>query len=322
MQAIVLSRYGEPDVLRLEEMPVPTPGATDVLVRVHASAINDFDWAYLRGRPYAYRLMFGLIRPRVRVLGAELSGVVEASGGSVTRFRPGDRVYGDVSGVGFGGFAEYACVPERALTAMPAGMSFEQAAALPHAGMLAVQGLVDVGGLRPGERVLINGAGGGVGTLAVQIAKQFGAEVTGVDRGVKLPALTALGFDHVIDYEREDFTRTGRRYDLILDARTTRGPSRYLAALAPGGRYVTVGGNLGRVIQVAATGPLLAKLTGRRLRVVALRPNKDLDYVNGLFTRQQLVCVVDSRYALPDVPAAFRRFGAAEHIGKIIVTVP
>ena len=320
MKAVVLHRYGGPETLRLEDRPVPRPGAGEVLVRVHASAVNDYDWAYLRGRPLPYRLLFGLTRPRVPVLGAELAGVVEALGPGAARYRPGDRVHGDVSEAGFGGFAEYACVREDALTPMPAGMPFEQAAALPHAAMLAVQGLVDVGGLHRGERVLINGAGGGVGTLAVQIAKLHGAEVTGVDRGIKLPALTALGFDHVIDYEREDFTRSGRRFDLVLDTRTTRAPRRYLAALGPGGRYVTVGGDLGRLLQVVCAGPLLGALTGRRLGVVALRPNKDLAYADDLFTRQQLTCVIDGTYPLHEVPAALRRFGASQHVGKIVIT--
>ena len=321
MQAVVLSRYGSPDQLRLAEVPKPEPGDGEALVRVHASAVNDWDWAYVRGRPYAYRLMFGLFKPRVAVLGAEAAGTVEAVGRGATTLQSGNRVYGDLSEAGFGGFAEYVAVREDALGRMPPGMTFAQAAALPHAAMLAVQGLVDVGRIQRGERVLINGAGGGVGTLGVQIAKQFDADVTGVDRDFKLDTLRSVGFDHVIDYREEDFTRSGRRYDLILDTKTNRSPLRYLRALAPGGRYVTVGGCLPRLPQIFALGPLIARATGKQMRVVALKPNKDLAYINELFENHGLRSVIDGPNPLADVPRAVRRFGEAQHIGKIVITV-
>ncbi|MFQ5570579.1 MAG: NAD(P)-dependent alcohol dehydrogenase [Rhodothermales bacterium] len=213
MKAIVLTRYGSPDVLRLEEVAKPEPRDDEVLVKVHATAVNDWDWSFVRGKPYIYRLMFGLVRPRVAILGVEVAGIVEATGNHVAKFQPGYHVYGDISEAGFGGFAEYVCVSEDALSRKPPGMTFEQAAALPHAAMLALQGLVDLGRIRQGESVLINGAGGGVGTIGVQIAKQFGAEVTGVDSALKLDMLRSMGFDHVIDYQREDFTRNGQLYD-------------------------------------------------------------------------------------------------------------
>lgn len=321
MKAIVFRRYGSPDVLRLEEVPKPEPREDEVLVRVRATAVNDWDWSFVRGKPYVYRLMFGLVRPGVAVLGAEVAGTVEAAGRRATRFQPGDDVYGDLSEAGFGGFAEYVSVREDALARKPPGMTFEQAAALPHAAMLALQGLVDVGQIRPGERVLINGAGGGVGTLGVQIAKQFGAEVTGVDAALKLGMLRAMGFDHVVDYRREDFTRTGRRYDLILDTKTNRSPFRYLRALKPGGRYVTVGGQVPRLLQVFSLGPLVSRLTGKQVRIVALKPNKDLGYINELFEKNGLELVIDGPYPLHDVPQAVRRFGEAQHIGKVVITV-
>ena len=271
-------------MLQLQEVAKPEPGDDEVLVKVRATAVNDWDWCFVRGKPYIYRLMFGLVRPRVAVLGAEIAGTVEATGEGATKFQPQDRVYGDISEAGFGGFADYACVREDALGLMPSDMTFEQAAALPHAAMLALQGLVDVGQIRHGERVLINGAGGGVGTIGVQIAKQYGAEVTGVDHAPKLETLRSVEFDHVIDYRREDFTRNGQRYDLILDTKTSRSTFRYLRSLTPGGRYVTVGGQLPRLLQTFFMGPLISRVTGKRVRAV-------------------------------------RRFGEAKHVGKVVITI-
>ena len=321
MKAIVRSRYGSPAVLHLAEVAKPEPGDGEVLVKVRATAVNDWDWAMVRGRPYVFRLMTGLVTPRASVLGVEVAGTVEAVGAGATAFQRGDHVYGDISEAGFGGFAEYVGVREDALGHKPPGMTFEQAAALPHAAMLALQGLVDVGQIRQGERVLVNGAGGGVGTIAVQFAKQYGAEVTGVDSALKLETLRSIGFDHVIDYRREDFTRNGQRYDLILDTRTNRSPLRYLRSLEPGGRYVTVGGFLRRLLQVYFMGPLILRATGKHVRIVALKPNKDLDAVNDLFEAGGLECVIDGPYGLGDVPEAVQRFGEAKHVGKIVITV-
>ncbi|MBW3583997.1 MAG: NAD(P)-dependent alcohol dehydrogenase [Euryarchaeota archaeon] len=321
MDAIVLSRYGPPEVLELRDVPKPEPKEDEVLVRVRSSAVNDWDWCFVRGKPLIYRLMFGMRRPKVSILGVEVSGTVEAVGAGVTRFRPGDDVYGDISEAGFGGFAEFVCVREDALVRKPADMTFEQAAALPHAAMLAYQGLVEVGRIREGERILINGAGGGVGTIGVQIAKRYGAEVTGVDRGFKLDILRRVGFDHVIDFEKEDFTASGQRYDLILDTKTIRSPSRYLGSLHKGGRYVTVGGHLPRLLQAVTIGPLVGRLRGKRVRVVALKPNKDLGYVNEMFETHGIECVIDGPYPLREVPRALRHFGEAKHVGKIVITV-
>ncbi len=209
IKAIVLLRYGSTADLTLQEIAKPAPKDDEVLVRVHATSVNDIDWSFMRGKPYIYRLMFGVLRPKVSILGAEVAGTVEAVGSGASRFAPEDRVYGDICEAGLGGFAEYVCVRETALVHMPPRVSFQQAAALPHAAMLAWQGLVDVGKIRQGERVLINGAGGGVGTIGVQIAKAYGCEVTGVDRDFKLPALASVGFDHVIDYQQVDFTENG-----------------------------------------------------------------------------------------------------------------
>ena len=321
MKAVVLTRYGSPQDLTLEERPVPTPKRGEVRVKVHASAVNDWDWSIVRGRPYPYRLMFGLTKPRVSILGAEVAGLVDALGDGATRFAPGQRVYGDLSSGAFGAFAEYVCVPESAIRTMPAGLTFVQAAALPHAGLLAWQGLVEAGAIRQGERVLINGAGGGVGVLGLQIAKLHGCEVTGVDKAAKLDALTAMGFDHVVDFQRTDFTATGARYDLVLDARSTRSPGRQLRSLAPGGRYVIVGGDVLRLLQAAAMGWILTKATGKRLAILALEPNEGLERIGELFEAGSLRPVIDGPHDLADAPRAVARFGAAEHVGKIVLKV-
>lgn len=321
MKAIVLRRYGSPLDLALEELPKPVPRAGEVLVKVRASSVNDWDWAFVRGKPHIYRLLFGLWRPKVTILGAEVAGTIEACGQDVERFEPGDDVYGDISEAGFGAFAEYLCVREEALCRKPARMTFEQAAALPHAAMLALQGLIDVGQLQRGERVLINGAGGGVGTLGVQIAKQHGAEVTGVDAAHKLDTLRAVGFDHVIDYRENDFTKNGERYDLILDTKTNRPTWRYLRSLRPGGRYVTVGGAVPWLLQALISGPVVSAVSDKRVRIVALKPNADLDYVNELFEAGGLECVIDGTYPLRELPQALQRFGEAKHVGKVVIDV-
>lgn len=321
MKAIVLTAYGDRDVLDLRELPKPAPGPDEALVRVHASTVNDWDWAYLRGRPYLQRLIMGIRRPNVRILGAEVAGTVEAVGSDVTTFQVGDAVYGDISEAGFGGFAEYACIHEPALTAKPKEMTFAQAAAIPHAFALAWQGMVDLGRLARGMRVLINGAGGGVGTFGVQIARSLGAEATGVDSAVKLDTMRKLGYARVIDYQEQDFTRLGDQYDLVFDAKTTRPPRSYRRALAPGGRYVTVGGDLGRLAQVALRGALSARLGGPQMHVLALKTNHGLEHAHDMFAKGELQVVIDGPYPLSEVPTAMQRFGTARHVGKVVIDV-
>jgi NADPH:quinone reductase-like Zn-dependent oxidoreductase len=267
-------------------------------------------------------MLHGLFTPKVPIIGCDIAGRVEAVGEGVKRLRVGDEVYGDLCMQGFGAFAELACASEAELALKPAGMTFEQAAAIPQAGMLAVQGLIDVGKIQPGQKVLLNGAGGGVGTFALQIAKRlYDADVTVVDRADKLDALRALGADRVVDYREEDFTRSGGPYDLILDVKTNRSPFAYARALKPEGIYATVGGNIPRLIQTAIVGPLISRLSNRHVRVVGLKPNKDLLYMNGLFEAGQLAPVIDRHYTLADIADAFRRFGAADHKGKIVITL-
>ncbi|MGB7393962.1 MAG: NAD(P)-dependent alcohol dehydrogenase [Pricia sp.] len=319
MKAIVCTKYGPPENMELKEVPKPIPNANEVLIKVHATAINDYEWSMVRGRPYLYRLLFGLTKPKNPIPGMELSGTVEAIGADVSSLKIGDAVYGDVSEKGFGTFAEYACVDEKMLTQKPPSMSFEQATALPHAGMLAVQGLIDVGDIKKRQQVLINGAGGGVGTIGLQIAKIYDAEVTGVDTGNKLAMMESLGFDHIIDYKKEDFTKNGKRYDLVLDAKTNRPIPSYLRSLKPQGKYVTVGGKPGRLFQLILLKPMIYLLSKKHVHLVALRQNKDLAFINTLFEDGKVKPVVDGPYPLEEVPRLIRYFGEGKHVGKIVV---
>ena len=316
-----MERYGTPDVLKLRDVAKPTPKADEVLVRVRAASVNDWDWGLLQGTPFVNRMVSGLFTPKVQIIGGDIAGRVEAVGGDVKAFEPGDEVYGDLCMSGFGAFAEYACAPEAGLAHKPARMTFEQAAAIPQAGMLAVQGLIDVGRIQSGQKLLLNGAGGGVGTFALQMAKIYEAEVTVVDKPGKLEMLRAMGADHVIDYLKEDFTKGGKCYDLILDVKTNRSPFAYARALNPNGTYVTVGGNTSRLLQALVLGPLISRIYSKRMRIVKLKPNKDLAYMNELFDAGKLVPVIDGPYRLADVPQAFRLFGTGDHKGKIIVTM-
>jgi NADPH:quinone reductase-like Zn-dependent oxidoreductase len=321
MKALIRDRYGSPDVLELREVERPVPRETEVLIRVHAASINDWDWGLLQGP----MLPFTFGPPRQRILGSDVAGRVAAVGSGVQRIHVGDEVYGDLSGLGvrgWGGFAEYVCAPERALVPKPPGMTFEQAAALPQAGELAVQGLFANGPLRAGQRILINGAGGGVGTIAIQLAKVQDVELTGVDSAAKLQMMRSLGFDHVIDYTKEDFTRNGRRYDLILDTKTTRTAFEYARSLNPRGTYATVGGpEIARLLRVAFVGWWIGVTTDKTVRLIALRQNRDLPYLNERFEAGQLVPVVDGPYRLSEARDAFRHFGAGHHRGKVVITI-
>ena len=318
MRALIRDRYGLPDVLEVRDVERPVPREREVLVRVRAASINDWDWGLLQGPTLP--ISFAPPRP---ILGSDIAGEIAAVGSQVQRFRVGDEVYGDLSWYGprgWGGFAEYVCAREGALVLKPARMTFEQAAALPQAGQLAVQGLLAGGPLRAGQKILINGAGGGVGTIGVQLAKVHDVEVTGVDKAAKLDMMRRIGFDHVIDYEREDFTASGRRYDLILDTKTNRAPFKYLRALTSNGTYATVGGErLGQLFQALFFGWLIRIPTGKRVVLVGLKQNRDLPYLNERFDAGQLVPVIDGPYTLAEGREAFRHFGRGDHQGKIVI---
>jgi len=316
----VYSKYGSPDVLHLEEVEQPVVKGNEVLIKVHASSVNDWDWGLLRGKPFLARLPTGLFKPTNRILGADVAGTVEAVGADVTNFQPGDDVFGDISGSGWGGFAEYVCARESVLTLKPAGMAFDEAAAMPQAGVLGLSGIRDLG-VQSGQNVLINGAGGGAGTFAVQIAKHFGAEVTGVDSGIKLDVMRSVGADHVIDYTQEDFTKNGLRYNLILDMAAHHSVFDYKRALAPGGRYLMEGGATGRIFQILLVGSAISVFGRKKMGLLMLRPNRDLDMLVELYEAGAVTPAIDKRFPLDQGHDAFRYFGAQKTRGKIVITM-
>jgi NADPH:quinone reductase-like Zn-dependent oxidoreductase len=320
MRAIIFTEYGPPDVLQFAEVAKPTPSDDEVLIKVYAVSINDWDLGAMQGDSFVNRLIFGLLRPKKQILGSDIAGRIEAVGKNVKQFQPGDEVFGDLSGE-WGGFAEYVCARENALALKAPGMTFEEAAAIPQAAMLAIQGLRDKGRIQPGQRLLINGAGGGVGTFAIQIAKLYGVEVTGVDSPEKLEMLRSMGVEHVIDYTQEDFTKNGQRYDLILDVKTNRSILDCARALSPNGTYVTVGGSMLRLFQALVLVPWISMTTNKNIRLVVLKPNKDLAYMNELFEAGKVKPVIDGPYKLSEVPEAMRYFGEGRHKGKVVITL-
>ena len=322
MKAIVLTKYGSPDNLELREVEKPIPKDDEVLIKVYAASVNDWDWCLVRGAPFYIRLLCGFFKPKVQIPGVDIAGEVVAIGKNVSQFQPADEVYGELSENGFGGFAEYVCAHETALVLKPASMTFVEAAAIPHAAMLALQGLRDLGKIQLGQKLLINGAGGGVGTLGVQIAKAIGVEeVTGVDSSNKSEMMRLLGFDHMIDYMQDDFTKNRQCYDLILDTKTNRSIFDYLRVLTPHGIYVTVGGATARLFQAFFLGPIVRMFSKKNICIVALKPNKDLDYMNELFEAGKVKPVIDGPYKLSEVPEAIRFFGEGNHKGKVIITL-
>jgi NADPH:quinone reductase-like Zn-dependent oxidoreductase len=322
MRAIVQRAYGTADVLELRDIAEPTPGPHDVLVAVHAASVNHGDLLMTSGRPYLVRAALGLRRPRVAVRGRDLAGRVEAVGAAVTRFRPGDDVYAETT---TGSFAELACVPERLLAHKPANLSFEQAAAVPLAAVTALQGLRDIGGVQPGQAVLINGASGGVGTFAVQIAKAMGADVTGVCSSRNVDLVRSLGADHVIDYTREDFTRSGQRYDVILDLAGRHPLAACRGALTPTGTLVLVSGHggsvlgpLGRYARALAWSPFVPQ----RLRVHAAKPSRiDLDALTALIEAGAVTPAIEATHELADTAAAIRHLSEAHARAKNVIAV-
>lgn len=327
---MVYRKYGLPDVLKLEEVPKPTPRDDEVLVKVHAAAVNYADWVLLTGKPFLVRLMGGgLLKPKNKILGADIAGQVEAVGRNVEQFQPGDEVFGGISGRGFGGFAEYACSNENILALKPANISFEEAAAVHLAALTALQGIRDKGKIQRGQKVLINGASGGVGTFAVQIAKSFGAEVTAVCSTSKLDVARSIGADQVIDYSKEDFTQTGQHYDLILAANGYHPLLDYKRALSPGGIYVCTGGSMAQIFKSLLLGPLISMTgslpggpTGKKMGNAAMKSNKkDLVFMKDLLEAGKVVPVIDRRYPLTDVAEALRYLGEGHARGKVVITV-
>jgi len=323
MKAAVRHVFGAPEVLEVEDLPKPVPTGDEVLVRVRAASGNPADWHVVRGSPLLMRFMgFGVFRPKSAKLGADIAGEVEAVGERVKRFAVGDAVFGDLSGCGFGGFAEYVCVPESVLAPKPSNLTFEQAAAVPLAALTALHAIRDEAHVQPGHKVLITGASGGVGTFAVQLAKAFGAEVTGVCSTKNVELVRSIGADHVIDYTREDFTAGGPRFDRIVDTAAFRPVWESVRALVPGGTYVAVGGEVWRIFQTMLVGWWVSQLTKRSVRSLSSKPNtEDLGILKNLIEAGKIVPVIDRRYPLREIANAIRYIELGHAHGKVIITV-
>jgi NADPH:quinone reductase-like Zn-dependent oxidoreductase len=323
MKAIVYTKYGSPDVLQLKDVDKPAPRDGEVLIEVYAASVNAYDWHFLTADIFLVRLMGGgLLKPKNTRLGADVAGRVEAVGKNAHQFQPGDEVFGDLAGHGNGSFAEYVSAPERAFALKPANLSFEEAAAVPMAAVTALQGLRDEGHIHPGQRVLINGASGGVGTFAVQLAKYFGAEVTAACSTRNVDQARSLGADHVIDYTKEDVTRSGQQYDLILAANGYHSLSAYKRALTPKGIYIMAGGSKAQIFEAMLLGPWMSKSGGKKMGGVSAKPNQeDLNFVKGLLDAGKIVPVIDRRYALSETAEALRYLGEGHARGKVVITV-
>lgn len=313
MRTIRYEHYGSPDVLKVETVPKLQPKPDEILVRVKAASINSWDWDMVRGKPFIVR-MWGLSKPRYKTPGCDIAGVVEDVGKMVTRFKPGDAVLGDLCECGFGAFAEYALAKEDALVKKPEAITFEAAATLPQAGMLALQGLRYRHGVQAGQSILINGAGGGVGTIALQLAKRMGVQVTCVDAKSKHPLLRSLGADEVIDYTTTDFSKTGIKYDLVLDVIANRAPAIARQTLTPSGLYVIEGGTVKTLLQTVLLG-------GKRVKLMPLKPNRGLDELANLVAGGQIKAVIDRVYPLEQTAEAFRFFSSGQMQGKIVIQI-
>jgi NADPH:quinone reductase-like Zn-dependent oxidoreductase len=323
MKAIVYTQYGSPDVLELKEVAKPTPKEDEVLVKVYAVSVNAADLHLLRADPFLVRLSSGLLKPKNQILGSDIAGRVEAVGSNIKEFKPGDDVFGDISVDGWGGFAEYICVHENALVLKPANLSFEEAAAVPMAAVTALQGIRYAGQIRPGQKVLINGASGGVGTFALQLAKAFGAEVTAVCSTRNLDVARSIGADHVIDYTKEDFARNGKKYDLIFGTNGNRSISDYRRALSPKGIYVQTGGSMTQMTQAMIQGPWISRTGSQKMGNMGVaKPNKkDLVTIKGLLEAGKVRPVVDRCYPLNQVADAIRYLEEGHAQGKVVITV-
>jgi NADPH:quinone reductase-like Zn-dependent oxidoreductase len=321
MKAIVYTKYGPPDVLQLKEVPKPAPTDDELLIKVHAVSVNRSDWEGLIGKPL-YARIGGLRKPSRPILGSDIAGRVEMAGKNNRQFQVGDQVFGEMADY-HGGFAEYVCTRGTAWALKPAALTFEQAAAIPQAGVIALQGLRDKGQTQPGQSVLINGAGGGAGSFAVQLAKYYGAEVTGVDNTGKLDFMRSLGADHVVDYTQEDFTKNGKQYDLILDLIADRSAFAYPRALRPNGSYFAVGGSVATFFQILLLGPWIRRTKGKNIRILAVQRNrKDLVAITELCEAGKIIPAIDRQYPLSEVPEALRYLGEGHAKGKIVITVP
>jgi NADPH:quinone reductase-like Zn-dependent oxidoreductase len=322
MKAIVYVKYGSPDVLHLKEVDNPTPRDSEVLIKIRAASVNAADLHFLRADPFLIRLYSGFLKPKNKILGADIAGRVEALGSNVKRFKLGDEVFGDISACGRGGFAEYVCARENALALKPANLSFEEAAAVPMAAVTALQGLRNKGKIQSGQKVLINGASGGVGTFAVQIAKSFGAEVTAVCSTKNIEMARSIGADHVVDYTQEDFTKNGEYYDLILAVNGNRSISEYKRSLSSKGTYVMSGGSMKQVFQAILLGPWISMIGSKKMGNLFAKPNNaDLVFIKELLEAGKVKPIIDRRYPLSEVADALRYLEEGHAQGKIVIIV-
>jgi NADPH:quinone reductase-like Zn-dependent oxidoreductase len=323
MRAMVQTEYGPADVLKLVEVEPPPMSDNNVRVRVRAAAVHAGDWHLMRGSPFLVRLIFGgLLKPKVKILGCDIAGEVEAVGNAVSQFQPGDQVFGDLSEVGFGAFAEYACVPEKALCLKPSNLSFEEAATIPVSAMSALQGLRDVGQLQPGQKVVVNGASGGVGSFAVQIAKALGAEVTAVCSPQKLDMVKTLGADHYLESSQLAATLKPQTYDLFVDTAAYRSVFDYLPALKPQGTYVMVGGSTARIFQIMLFSSIISKISRRNVKFLMAQPKQaDLNVLKELIETGKLHPHVDRCYPLSELPAAIRHIEQRQVQGKVAIQI-
>jgi NADPH:quinone reductase-like Zn-dependent oxidoreductase len=316
MKAIVYTKFGPPDVLQLVEVEKPVPKENELLIKIRAVSLNAFDWRHLRADPFFIRFMgAGLLKPKHNILGADIAGRVEAAGANVKQFHPGDEVFGEVS---YGGLAEFVCVNENRFVHKPVNVTFEEAAAVAMAGLTALQSLRDHGNLQAGQKVLINGASGGVGTFAVQIAKSFGAEVTGVCRTSKMDLVRSIDADHVVDYTQEDVTTNGKQYDLIFDTAAYRSIRDYKRIMSPGGKYVAAGGSTARMVQLM----LLPMMGIKNMEIMGARiEQKDLSFLGELLSTGKIRSIIDKRFPLSKSAEAMRYLEDGHARGKVVVTV-
>lgn len=322
MKAIVYDQYGSSDVLNLTEVDKPIPADNQVLVKIEAASLNYGNVVLLRGKPFLARFAFGLRKPKYSIPGGDIAGRVEAVGKNVTQFQPGQHVFGDLSGCGWGGFAEYVSVPESALAVKPENITFEEAAAVPMAGVTALQGLRDKGMIQAGQKVLIHGASGGVGTFAVQIAKSFGADVTGVCSTRNLDVLRSIGADHVIDYTQEDFTKKGQKYDLILGANGNHSITAYKRCLKDNGVFIHVGGSGSQLFQTMTLGSLYSITGKKKMSSLLQRQNqKDLMILTELLESEKIKPVIDKTFKLDEIKEAFQYFEQGHAQGKVVLTI-
>lgn len=322
MKAIVYEKYGSPDDLQLKEVQKPAPKDNEVLVKIYATTVTPGDVIVVKGEPFPVRFWSGLLEPTHKIPGKEMAGRVEAVGSNVTQFQPGDDVFGDLTICGLGAFAEYVSVPENAIAVKPSNLTFEQAAAVPESSVVALQGLRNHGKIKSGQKVLINGTSGGVGSFAVQIAKSFGAEVTAVCSTRNLDRARSLGADHVIDYTKEDFTQNGQQYDLILAANGYHPISDYRRALSPEGIYVATGGSMAQTFEAMLQGPIISMRGSQKMGNMLVKPNKDdLIFMKDLIAAGKVVPSIDRRWPLSGIAEAFRYLEEGHAQGKVVIIV-